>query len=230
LQFLLSLERPDGQFYRRYLVRSGEGWGRPSPYYDGEILLALVKAACYLSHDELRPVAQRSGDVLFEAWARKPLQDGQDAPLTKGFFQWGCMAYSEMHRAAWPGNDSAAGHAIALADWMIEVHRPLERRGNTGYAIEGVLSAYAVAEATGDAASQGKFRRVAEAVLAKLVTWQVGHSQANGFLRSCGRIDPQFVGGVMGAADDSRLRIDITQHQMHAVILARRYLLPPPRP
>lgn len=61
LRFLLSLERSGGQFFRRYLVRSGEGWGRPSPYYDGEVLLAFVKAARYLSHDELRPVALRRG-------------------------------------------------------------------------------------------------------------------------------------------------------------------------
>ncbi len=227
LQFLLTLERSDGQFYRRYLVRSGEGWGRPSPYYDGEVLLALVKAARYLAHDELRPVALRAGEVMFEAWARQALQTGSDDPLTKGFFQWGCMAYAEMQEAAWPGSESAAGHAVALAQWMLDVHRPLERRGNTGYALEGVISAYAVAAAIGDQAAQAKFRDVAERVLARLVTWQVGHAQANAFLQSHAPIDAQFVGGVMPAADDPRLRIDTTQHQMHAVILARRYLFPP---
>ena len=30
----------------------------------------------------------------------------------------------------------------------------------------------------------------------------------------------------MNACDDPELRIDVTQHQMHAVILARRYLWP----
>lgn len=228
LRFLLSLERSGGQFFRRYLVRSGEGWGRPSPYYDGEVLLAFVKAARYLSHDELRPVALRAGDAMFESWARKALQEGNDDPLTKGFFQWGCMAYAEMQGAAWPGSESAAQRAIGLAHWMIDVHRPLERRGNTGYAMEGVISAYAVAAAIGDRAAQAKFQELAENVLARLVTWQIGHSRANAFLQAHGAPDPQFVGGVLGAADDPRLRIDTTQHQMHAVILARRYLYPVP--
>jgi hypothetical protein len=111
---------------------------------------------------------------------------------------------------------------------MLDVHRPLERRGNTGYAMEGVISAYAVAAAIGDRAAQAKFREVAEKVLARLVTWQIGHPRANAFLQSHGAPDPQFVGGVLGAADDPRLRIDTTQHQMHAVILARRYLYPSP--
>lgn len=228
LQFLVSLERSSGgQFFRRYRARSGEGWGRPSPYYDGEVLLALVKAARYLAHDELRPIALRAGDAMFEAWASKSLQDRSDDPLTKGFFQWGCMAYAEIHGAAWPGGESAANRARGLAHWMIDVHRPFERRGNTGYAMEGVISAYAVAEATGDRVAQAKFRDVAEKVLARLVTWQVGHSQANLFLQSLAAPDPQFVGGVLGASDNPRLRIDITQHQMHAVILARRFLYRP---
>ena len=39
--------------------------------------------------------------------------------------------------------------------------------------------------------------------------------------------DPALIGGVLRAADRSELRIDVTQHQMHAVILARRYVYPP---
>jgi hypothetical protein len=32
----------------------------------------------------------------------------------------------------------------------------------------------------------------------------------------------------MNAADDPLLRIDVTQHQMHAVLLARRFVYPTP--
>lgn len=33
------------------------------------------------------------------------------------------------------------------------------------------------------------------------------------------------IGGVQNHRSESALRIDVTQHQMHAVVLARRYYL-----
>ncbi len=48
INFLLSLRTQDGQFYSSYDLTTGEGQADPSPYFDGETLLALVKAAKYL--------------------------------------------------------------------------------------------------------------------------------------------------------------------------------------
>ena len=36
--------------------------------------------------------------------------------------------------------------------------------------------------------------------------------------------DPKAIGGVMNSKSYPKLRIDVTQHQMHAVILARRFI------
>lgn len=48
LDFLMSLRLSNGQFYKSYEYESGTGGGNPSPYFDGEILLALVKARNHL--------------------------------------------------------------------------------------------------------------------------------------------------------------------------------------
>jgi UDP-N-acetylmuramoyl-tripeptide--D-alanyl-D-alanine ligase len=107
---------------------------------------------------------------------------------------------------------------------MIDVHRTLERRRNTGYAYEGIISAHHLAQTTGDAASEQKLRAVCEQGLGKLITWQIGSPIQNEFLQKHPPAVPYAVGGVLNAADDPLLRIDVTQHQMHAVILARRYI------
>ncbi len=230
LLFLQSLERPDQGFYRKYLCSSGEGWGQASPYFDGEILLACVKAARHLQRDDLQPLILRAADASYVAWARDAVQADRDDPNTKGYFQWACMAFAELHAAHWPQTEPYAQRAIELAHWMIDVHKPLDRPGNTAYACEGILAAYTLACDLGDAHSQDAFRRVIDEGLSKLTTWQVGSPQANAYLREPPPCDPQYIGGVLGAADRPWLRIDTTQHQMHAVILARRYLWPAAQP
>jgi hypothetical protein len=224
LAFLASLRRQDGRFYKQYLNRSGEGVGLPSPYFDGEILLALVKAARYLGYDQLQAAAQETAQTTYRVYVDKTLQAGSDNDETKGFFQWGSMSYSELSDSGWPGTDVYAERTIQLAHWMIDVHRTLERRRNTGYAYEGIVSAYHLAESTGDNEAQEKFRRVCQQGLGKLLTWQVGSPVANEYLQKIKPAKPYSLGGVLNAADEPWLRIDVTQHQMHAVILARRYI------
>lgn len=224
LAFLTSLRRQDGRFYKQYVNRSGEGVGLPSPYFDGEILLAMVKAARYLDYDQLQSAARETAQTTFRVYVAKTLQTGSDSDETKGFFQWGSMSYSELYDSKWPGTDVYAQRTIQLAHWMIDVHRTLERRRNTGYAYEGIVSAYHLAKSTGDDEAQEKFRRVCQQGLGKLLTWQVGSPVANEFLRMNQPAKPYSWGGVLNAADDPWLRIDVTQHQMHAIILARRYV------
>ena len=43
-------------------------------------------------------------------------------------------------------------------------------------------------------------------------------------LQSLSPRNPSAFGGVLGAPQESLLRIDTTQHQMHALLLAERYL------
>ncbi|MHB8862121.1 MAG: hypothetical protein ACYC6N_06940 [Pirellulaceae bacterium] len=224
LSFLQSLERSDHRFHRKYLFSTGEGWGLASPYFDGEILLACVKAARHLEREDLRPLILRVAEASYAAYARDAIQARRDDADTKGYFQWACLAFAELHASDWPHTEAYAPRAIDLAHWMIEVHKPLERRANTAYAYEGILAAYKLARDVRDVRSQEIFGRVVDQGLAKLVTWQVGHRQANAYLRDRSPCAPQCIGGVLGAADRPWLRIDTTQHQMHAVILARRNL------
>jgi hypothetical protein len=224
VDFLGSLERTDHHFYRRYLPGTGEGWGRPSPYFDGEILLALVQAATQLDRADLRDLVLRCAEASYATYVREALAQRQDDPPTKAFFQWGCLAYAGLYASGWPATEPYARHAVDLAHWMIDVHQTLQRRGNTAYAFEGILVAYHLAQAIGDTASAEKFRRVTNSGLEKLITWQVGSPDANLFLRKHAEFHPSCRGGVLTSEANPWLRIDTTQHQMHAIILARRYI------
>jgi UDP-N-acetylmuramoyl-tripeptide--D-alanyl-D-alanine ligase len=224
LRFLTSLRRADHRFYRHYLLHSGEGWGQPSPYFDGEILLALAKAARYLGYADLVPDTLRSADAMYEAYALRQLAESLDDPDTKGFFPWGCLALVELHALDRADPARHAHRAISLAHWMIDVHRVAGRRRNTAYAQEGILSAYHLARDVGDVDAAGKFRRIIEQELSRLTSWQVGGPLPCPYLQRQTQYDPSCVGGVLGADENPWLRIDTTQHQMHAVILARRYV------
>jgi len=221
---LRSLERADHRFYGQYLLSSGEGAGASSPYFDGEILLALVKAARHLQHEELQPLVLRAAEATYATYAREALDQRRDDPKTKGYFQWACLAFAELHASQWPDTQQYAQRAIELAQWMIDVHRTLDRSLNTAYAYEGIISAYELAQSVGDATAQAQFRRVIETGLAKLSTWQVGSAHANAYLRGQSVYHASCTGGILTADKNPWLRIDTTQHQMHAVILARKYV------
>jgi hypothetical protein len=64
--------------------------------------------------------------------------------------------------------------------------------------------------------------------LYKLTGWQVGGplQHRNRYLSQHPTRDPLAVGGIMNHHQQSLLRIDLTQHQMHAVILALRHVIP----
>lgn len=224
--FLVSLQRADRRFYKNYQLSSGIGLGLPSPYFDGEILLALVKAARYLNHDELRSRVVPAASAMHAAYVANPVKYGIDDSRTKGFFQWGCLAYSELSASGWPGTEPYAGRTIALAHWMIDVHKTLDKRGNTAYAHEGLIVAFQAAHESGDDKSRDAIRTAIERGLGKLVTWQVGGPRPNGYLREHAPAFASCRGGILNSAENPWLRIDTTQHQMHAIVLALRYVWP----
>ncbi|MCO6455719.1 MAG: hypothetical protein J5I93_10530 [Pirellulaceae bacterium] len=226
LQFLLSLRRHDGRFYSQYRWSSGEGIGLPSSYFDGETLLALTKAARWLDRDDLRPLILESAEAMYQAYVVDAQREDPDSDLTKGFYQWGTMAFREIHEAGWAEDDRYARRAIELGHWMIDVHRTLERRRNTAYAHEGLVTAWVLARHVGDEAAQRKFAAAVDQGLYQLTTWQVGSPVASAWLRERPQVERYARGGVMSAASDPLLRIDTVQHQMHAVILARQHLFP----
>lgn len=222
IQFLLSLHREDGRFYGRYETKNGDVRGEPSPYFDGETLLALSKAAIHLGYDELKPLILNSAEAMYQEYVVKAREDEKDSPITKGFYQWGSMAFFEIYKAGW--GEHYAERIINLAYWMIDIHQTLTRQKNTAYAQEGIIVAYETARLTNDLYSMKKFAAIVDRVLIKLTSWQVGGPLKNNYLMNHPTEDPNAIGGIMNCRNCPVLRIDVTQHQMHAVILARKYV------
>ncbi len=232
LQFLNSLQRADHRFSSHYLVSTGQGWGVPSPYFDGEILLASARAFARHALDQnAAALAERerlvkAADAMYAAYARKAIAERTDLSETKGFYQWACMAFGQIDGLAGPDSPVHIDRTLALSNWMVDVHRTLERKGNTAYAVEGLVTAYRLAGKRDDREAAEQLRVVIEQTLAKLLTWQVGGPDPNQFLSRHVQIDRRLMGGVLSSASNPILRIDTTQHQMHALMMARQFVWP----
>jgi len=224
--FLLEARDKNGLWHSSYIFLTGTPYGASSPYFDGESLLALIKAARYLERVDLIPVILDSAEKGYWKNVALARKKEKDSPVTKGYFQWACMCYFELALSGWEGTEQYADRLIDLAHWMIDVHRTLQRTRNTAYAYEGIIPAYYIAREKGRTEEAAKFRRTIEQGLAKLCTWQVGSPWANSFIKDTPTDDPMAIGGIQNHSRESLLRIDVAQHQMHAVILARRYVYP----
>ncbi|NJM93802.1 MAG: hypothetical protein HC842_03295, partial [Cytophagales bacterium] len=143
------------------------------------------------------------------------------ATAPKAFIQWGSMAYYELEQSG--GCEACAERLVTMAHWMIDNHYTLWRTRNTAYAYEGLLSAYQAAQEQGWEKEQHYIGSVIDKGLSKLISWQVGGPLPNGYLRAHPTDDPLAVGGVMNARNDPDLRIDVAQHQLHALLLALQY-------
>ena len=224
LNFLVSLRLENGQFYQSYNHTTGVGYGSPSPYFDGESLLALTKAAKYMNKSDLVPLILESAVTMYNVNVVDALQIYIDSATTKGFFQWGCMSYFEIFTSGWNDTEQYSNIVIELAEWMIDIHDTLNRTRNTGYAYEGIIHAYELTRRANDDYHTEKFAWVIDEGLYKLTSWQVGGPIQNDYLLNHTTSDKLAIGGVMNHKEEPFLRIDVTQHQMHAVILARRYV------
>jgi UDP-N-acetylmuramoyl-tripeptide--D-alanyl-D-alanine ligase len=222
LRFLTAQQREDGRFSMEYGVSSGRRSEKTSPYFDGETLLALAKAARYAGREDLLPILQKAARRSAEYYTVEAWEKERDSDDTKGFYQWGSMAFREYVEASWPDAGLYSDTALALAWWMEYTHRVLSRSRNSAYAYEGLASTYAVAKARGEVDAAADLARLIDHGLANLTEWQVGGPLAdrNAFLRRHPTSDVLAVGGVMNENDDPPLRIDVAQHQMHAVMLA----------
>ena len=164
--------------------------------------------------------------VMAKYYTADQWPDDPDSKKTKGFFQWSCMAFWEYQDAGWKDAEIFGDYVISLAWWMIHTHRTLKRTRNTGYAYEGIIQAYRLAKARNNRAALNDLAFTIDRGLYKLTTWQVGGplQARNRFLRANSTTDPLAVGGVMNHRKEAPLRIDVAQHQMHAVTLALEYV------
>ena len=213
-----------GLWHQKYSIAGGYRYGKASPYFDGESLLALIKAAKYMGREDLQPIIIASADAGYRHNIQEALQEDPDSSITKGYYQWSSMVFFEIATSGWNDTEKYGDYVIDLANWMIDVHETLKRTRNTAYAYEGIIHAYQLAVQRNDTKHIKKFARVIEVGLTKLTSWQVGSPLMNKFIRSHPTDDPLAIGGVQNHRREAPLRIDVAQHQMHAVILARRYV------
>ncbi|MBN9163223.1 MAG: hypothetical protein J0I07_19810 [Myxococcales bacterium] len=219
--YLVESRDDQGLWFRKYDYDGGAASGPHSSYYDGEALLALVKAMKYLGRDDLAPIVKKAAAAGHRVNVQQALAADPDSDTTKGYYQWSSMAFYELATSKWSSDAPYGEWLLSLADWMLDVHGVLGRQRNTGYAYEGLIPAYAWAEKTGDARRSAKYACAIHQGLGNLLSWQVGHPRAS----ALGPIDdPKATGGVQNHASEPDLRIDVTQHQMHATILALRHL------
>jgi UDP-N-acetylmuramoyl-tripeptide--D-alanyl-D-alanine ligase len=221
---LRAAVNPDGLWFGDYSTETCTPSGQPSPYSDGEALLTLVEAMKYLGRDELRELALRAAEAGHELNVTRALAEDSDSDRTKGYYQWSSMAYYELATSDVPHAARFGDYLLSLADWQIDVHHTLLRRRNTGYAYEGLIPAYDMARRRGDRAREAKYACVIDIGLQRLMSWQVGGPLANRSTRDVDPNDRLAVGGVQNAAHDPPLRIDVTQHQTHALLFARQFI------
>jgi UDP-N-acetylmuramoyl-tripeptide--D-alanyl-D-alanine ligase len=221
LQQLVAVMNADGLWPGQYEPVTCRASGEPSPYSDGEALLALVKAAKYLGRTDLLPVTLRAADDGYRHNVKEALAVHPDSDTTKGYYQWSTMAFYELATSGWPGTERFGNHVLELADWQIDVHRTLMRERNTAYAYEGLIPAYDLARRRGDAFRQAKYGCVIDLGLGRLTSWQVGGPLATRYTGAVAANDRAAVGGVQNEKRLPALRIDVVQHQMHAVLFAR---------
>lgn len=226
LAMLKYLRLPNGRFAQSYSLDFQRKLPLSSPYFDGESLLCLIKAAKYLRREELIPLIEESAMAMAQHYILEAWQDDLDSKKTKGFFQWSCMAFWEYQDAGWRDSPVFADCVISLAYWMIHTHRTLARTRNTAYAYEGIIPAWRLAVAQGDRAAAEDLAYTIDTGLAKLISWQVGGplQAANPYLLAHPTNDPLAIGGVMNHSEEAPLRIDVTQHQTHALIMALEHV------
>jgi len=226
LNFLLSQQFDSGTFSTGLVRGINMRIGQSNQYFDGESLLVLSKAAKYLGRDDLIPAIEKAAATMAVRYTVDAWEEDPDSRFTKGFYQWGSMSFWEYQDAGWTDAETFAETTLALAWWMIHTHKTLKRTRNTGYAYEGLIHAYRIATQRNDPAMVAELRKTIDKGLYKLTSWQVEGPlvRKNKFLRKHRTDDSLAIGGVMNHRRQAPLRIDVTQHQMHAVILALRYV------
>lgn len=239
MKFLVWMQRNNGQISDRFDHRTNKRRERSSPYYDGETLLAMTKAARQLDMTELVPVIEKAAPAMAKTYTIKSWMKDRDSNQTKGFFQWGSMSFAEYYVAGWKDKELFADVGLSLGWWMIHTHRTLSRRRNHAYAVEGLIANWRIANLRGDVAAQTDLLYVLDRSLHKLFQWQIGGplAEKNKWLGAQGKDDPLAFGGIMNARKPSgadvkkdvshQLRIDVTQHQMHATTMGLDHVYVP---
>ena len=202
LNFLRTMELDDGSWSRAYELSSGIRKPISSSYYDGESLLAYCKAArLYNRKDLIRRINFALPRLIHRYTVQTWRPDG-DQDLTKGFYQWGCMAFAEYVEAGWePHAKLAADAAMALAWWQIDENQLEAKKANVAYAVEGLAATWRIAKMTKRQEEEKRLKSVIDNIMGKLILCQ-------------------YKGPFMQYNPDN------VQHQVHATLLMLEHLYP----
>jgi len=238
LDFLKWMQLDNGHISRDFRHDANDKVNRSSPYYDGESLLCLCKAARQLEYVEYVPTIETAARAMAETYTVEAWPKDIDSKQTKGFYQWSSMSFLEYYQAQWKDYELFGDVTLSLGWWMTHTHATLKKTRNHAYAVEGLNSAYLIARMRGDVPAQIDLLYTLDRSLNKLSSWQINGPLAanNSFLVANPTEDPMALGGVMNARRKSgrpvsqdvahQLRIDVTQHQMHAVSMALEEIYP----
>ncbi|QHP88397.1 hypothetical protein EWR22_25240 [Mycolicibacterium monacense DSM 44395] len=217
--FVEDARLPGGGFRGAFDPESGVHSGSADPYSSGEALLLLARTGLELGVPDRVTRVLGWAEEDYDMFVAKPLAAEPDPALTKGYFQWSAMSWFALADAGF-APEVWGRRLVEQALWMVDVHRTLTRTRNTGYAYEGIVPAWEWARRTGDDDTARRLACVIHQGLRKLCSWQLGHPLAPATLRAA---PERFHGAVQNHRSEPALRIDVTQHQLHALILARRY-------
>ncbi len=226
IEHLKDMQMGNKRFSKFVLMPSKTKYPSSSPYFDGETLLCFVKAAKYLGFTDLIPLIEETSVFLAKYYTMDQLQLEPDPTLTKAFFQWSCMAFWEYQDAKWANYKLYRKYVTTMAWWMIYAHHTLHRTRNTGYAYEGIIHAYLIAKEDNNSRILNDLANTIDIAMYKLISWQVNGplSFENRLLRNNPTNDKLANGGFMNHRREPLLRVDVTQHQLHAIILALKYV------
>jgi hypothetical protein len=217
LAYLASLRMEDGRFHSRFSKADGKPTKGPSPYADGEALLALTRASHQFDDDSRKKEILDSAEAMFNIWFK------DSKKKTHQFYQWGSMAYLDLYKTKWPGSKQYAERTIKMALWRIG-KLPKNPKYNMATAYEGLVPAWQLAKLTEEKACQKRIGRQIDRGLYDLVAWQVGGPRQIAYLKKNKPKNDKYVGGVLSHRDGPLLRVDYTQHQMNALYMARKYV------
>ncbi len=224
LRFLATARAEDGRWHARYSLSDGQPMGAPSPYFDGESLLALVKAAKYLDYKDYWPIVESAAEQGYQLNVAAALKEHPNSDTTKGYYQWSSMAFYEIATANREVSSAYVNRVLELARWMVHTHHTLFCTRNTAYAYEGLIHAYELARTHNEPRLANELRSVIDIGMGQLTGWQLGHPRADGWAFWFASMPERARGGIQNSWINPALRIDVVQHQMHAVLLALRYV------
>lgn len=191
-----------------------------SPYYDGECLLALVKAFKYFKDKDIIESIQQSSDACYKHYIKDEIKKDTSQRII-GFYSWGTMSYYELITSGLPDCEKYINYINLMTDWMVDVHKVINTNGAVYY--EGLLHAYQLAKLKKDSIQLSKLKPIINSGIVKLIKLQVGGPIQNDYVKIYNIQDNRIIGGILSPGFLPYIRIDNVQHLLCALLYTKRF-------